>query len=82
MKITFTTNLDKYSSIHFPENLVHVPRISEKIYVKKEFEKYFLNKRLPTRLEVVDVFYYENKIICELWYNERDVNLRKESDLF
>jgi len=40
--------------------------------VVEAFEQYFHSKKLPTRLEVVDVIHTEKGVICELWYNKRD----------
>lgn len=72
MKIRFRTNLDHYQRTCFPENLTIPPRKGDKIMVNKEFVDYYRDKKLPIRLEVVDVTWSEDGIICELWYNETD----------
>jgi hypothetical protein len=72
MKIVFQTNIDNYKTNCFPENLTSAPRMGEKVMVVKAFISYFRDKKLPTRLEVVDVTHTEECVICELWYNKTD----------
>ena len=72
MNIIFHTNLDAYNSSYFPTDLTFVPRIGEKVAVNKTIAHYLRNKKLPTRLEVVDVIYHEDYVECELWYNQQD----------
>lgn len=77
MKIVFKTNIDKYQTNCFPENLLFVPRVGEKVMVTPVFESWFKDKKLPIRLEVVDVTYAEQFVICELWYNKQDLEFLK-----
>jgi len=79
MKIIFNTNLDQYSGFHFPEKLTSVPRKGEKVYVQEKYKIIFQKQRLPIRLEVVDVGYFEDYVVCELWYNETDANIKKSN---
>ena len=72
MKVIFTTNIDHYKTNCFPENITIPPRIGEKVVVTPSFGKYFFDKNLPTRLEVVDVSWTEKAVVCELWYNAQD----------
>lgn len=77
MKIIFHTNLDHYKTNCFPENLTHKPFIGEKIQVVSVFKSFYENKKLPTRLEVVDVTHTEQGVVCELYYNEQDLHISK-----
>lgn len=79
MKIVFATNLDHYKTNCFPENLSFAPRVGEKVSVTNIFMQYFKDKKLPTRLEVVEVTYTDQGILCELWYNSKDVEIAKLS---
>lgn len=80
MKIIFKTNIDEYDRLDvFPRNFDLVPRKGEKVMVKEEVASYYRNKRLPTRLEVVDVTYTISEVICELWYNELDAQIAKQN---
>jgi hypothetical protein len=72
MKVIFTTNLDKYKNGYFPKNLSVVPRKGEMVSVNQEHIFFFKDNMLPTRLEVVQVTYFENQVVCELWYNQTD----------
>lgn len=73
MLVIFKTNIDHYKTNCFPKNLVIPPRIGETVSVTDTFESHFRDKRLPTRLEVVDVIWTEDGVVCELWYKEIDV---------
>jgi len=75
MKVQFRTNLDHYQTTCFPENLTIPPRKGEKVAVNKVFNEYYSAKKLPLRLEVVEVTWCEDGVICELWYNETDWKL-------
>jgi hypothetical protein len=75
MEIKFTTNLDNYLGSYFPKNLVHVPRMGEKVMVTGVYVSYLTGKKLPIRLEVVNVTHAEHGVLCELWYNETDLKI-------
>lgn len=77
MKIKFSTNIDRYNTNCFPENLTFVPRIGESVYVTKVFVEYFSSRKLPLRLKVVDVIHTEFWVICELHYHETDIKIAK-----
>ena len=79
MRVLFKTNIDNYQTNCFPENLPFVPRIGEKVMVTNVFVQWFKDKNLPTRLEVVDVIYTDQGVVCELWYNETDRKLAELS---
>jgi hypothetical protein len=75
MKIIFHTNIDTYQTNCWPENLPFVPRKGERVHVSEVFVSYFRDKKLPLRLEVVDVTYTDKAVVCELWYNKTDKEL-------
>lgn len=79
MKIIFKTNLDHYPSHYFPSNITIPPRIGEKILVRSGLASLYINKHLPNRLEVCDVIWTEDFVICELWYNAQDLEIAKAS---
>ena len=79
MKVLFRTNIDNYQTNCFPENLPFVPRIGEKVMVTNVFAQYFRDNKLPIRLEVVEVTYTDQGVICELWYNEQDMKIAKQA---
>ncbi len=79
MKITFTTNIDAYKTNCFPDNIEIPPRVGEKVCVVDVFKDYFRNKKLPQRLQVVEVYHTEHGVICELHYNETDLKICFES---
>ena len=81
MKVLFKTNIDAYNEKRcFSENFDAVPRVGDKVQVLVQFVSYFQERKLPTRLEVVDVTWKEisnnwdgvNPEACaivELWYD-------------
>lgn len=81
MSIKFHTNLDKYKTNCWPENLTFVPHKGEFVNVVRVFEQYYRDKKLPTRLEVVSVTYTELGVVCELWYNKQDVEIAKSQNI-
>ena len=72
MKVFFKTNIDAYKSNWFPENLQLVPHIGEFVRVKNCYINHLQSQKLPTRLEVKNVEYTEDYVICDLWYNSTD----------
>lgn len=79
MIVKFRTNLDRYQTNCFPDNLTMPPRINEKVMVTEVFISYFENQKLPIRLQVVDVTWTDKGVICELWYTENDLKAMKLS---
>lgn len=80
MKVRFRTNIDNYSNKDcFPDNFVTPPRIGESVSVKEGFVNHFRSKKIPTTLIVVDVVWFEDKVVCELWYKDIDVKSAKIS---
>lgn len=77
MTVIFRTNIDHYGQLHFPVDFTQVPRIGEKVAVRDRFTGYFISRKLPDVLEVVDVTYTENHAVCELWYRKIDVEKAK-----
>jgi len=76
MKIIFTTNIDAYKNKScFPSHLEFVPRIGEKVSTILDWTDIFKKKKLPTRLEVVDVTHTLTGVIVELWYNKQDLEI-------
>jgi len=87
IEITFRTNLDDYSSSHFNNKVLAVPREGEYVEVLPSMASHFRSKRLPTRLIVKCVthttdnsgIYTPNskipKIVVELWYSDNDYKL-------
>lgn len=73
MKVIFKTELDRYKMDCFPKKLEIPPRVGEFVHVTKVFEFYFANKKLPLRLEVVHVTWFEDCVVCGLNYNDHDV---------
>lgn len=79
MRVVFKTNIDHYKTNCFPKNVTTPPRIGEKVLVNDVFFDYYTHKKLPTKLEVVDVLYSQHGVVCELWYTKIDIetaNLR------
>lgn len=81
MKVVFKTNIDNYKTNCFPENLTIPPRIGETVLVNEVFLDYYSKKKLPCRLEVVDVTWTEKGVICELHYKKIDIEAAKLSSV-
>lgn len=79
MRVVFKTNIDHYKTNCFPENITIPPRKGETVLVVEAFGDYYAKKRLPLKLEVVDVIWTDKGIICELWYKENDIKAAKLS---
>lgn len=67
--INIKTNLDRYSSWDFPQDLKFVPRVGEKIKVLRSSESKF-NYPYPNFLEVQDVTYTQDSVEIDLWYDK------------
>lgn len=78
MKVVFKTNIDAYKNTCFPTYLTMPPRTGEKVRVIRDFENHFNSQKLPLQLEVVNVTWTSDSVICELWYNATD---KKMADL-
>jgi len=50
-----------------------IPRIGETVEVSIDLHSYYQDKKLPTRMQVVDVTHTSNGIIVELWFKDVDV---------
>lgn len=81
MKVVFRTNIDNYKTNCFPENLTIPPRKGEKVLINKVFREYYSKRKLPLELEVVDVIWCEDGVICELWYRSIDVEFAKQNGI-
>ena len=79
MKINFTTNIDKYRNL-FPDNFTTPPRKGDKVAVKQKFANQLLSEGFPTSLEVVEVTWLEDRVICELWYSQQQIALLQASN--
>lgn len=77
MKVVFLTNINHYKTNCFPENVNIPPRIGETVLVKEISSEYYHQKKLPLRLEVVDVIWTEKGVVCELWYKKVDIEAAK-----
>ncbi|MEO6303837.1 MAG: hypothetical protein ABIP51_11765 [Bacteroidia bacterium] len=80
MKVIFKTNIDRYKTNCWPENITIPPRIGETVLVVEVFQNFFISKKLPTRLEVVDVIWSDKGVICDLWYKKQDIEIAKLSN--
>lgn len=49
--------------------------------VTKSSQRKFLDKRLPIKLEVVDVTYTDDTVDVELWYRKTDVEMAKLNNI-
>lgn len=81
MRVIFKTNIDHYKTNCFPENIQIPPRIGETVLVTEVFADYYANKKLPLRLEVVDVIWTDKGVVCELWYKNIDVEAAKLANI-
>lgn len=77
MKVVFRTNIDHYKTNCFPTEFNIPPRIGETVMVAPVFEKYYRDKKLPVRLEVVDVIWGELGVVCELHYKKIDIEMAR-----
>jgi len=71
MKVMFGTKIKEYKTNCFPNDLEIPPRIGETVLVSKVFFDYFSIQNLPMELEVVDVIWTEECVICELYYKKK-----------
>lgn len=79
MNIKFTTNIDHYRTVSWPVLTDIVPRKGDYIFVHPGSEGYCESRKIPKRLEVVSVYWYYDRVVVELWYNETDYKLYTQS---
>lgn len=77
MKVVFKTNVDNYKTNCWPDNIEIPPRKGDMVMVNQSFVDYYASKKLPTRMEVVDVTWSEKGVVCELWFTAIDVAFAK-----
>jgi hypothetical protein len=80
IEIVLKTNIDSYRNVQW-QQLKHVPRIGEHIELPKVYHKIYAERKLPYRLEVVDVTYLECSVLVELHFDELDVKLWKDASI-
>ena len=74
MKIRLRTNIDAYNQVEWPVLSV-VPRKGEIVFVHSNSNSYCEYNKIPKRLEVSQVYYYQDIIEVDLWFNEIDHRL-------
>lgn len=80
MEIVYHTNIDRYKSMDFSRLPECVPRKGEHVEVAKVYHHGLAIRKLPIRLQVVDVTYKENYVEVELHFDPLDVELWKDAD--
>jgi hypothetical protein len=80
MDIIYTTNIDAYRNIDFSRLPNAIPRKGEHVELPKVYHHSFAVKKLPFRLQVVDVTYKENYVQVELHFDPLDVEVWKDAD--
>ena len=77
--VKISTNIDAYENSNFviPANVI--PRKGEQVSVKKEMIDFYQRKRFPTKLQVINVTYFEDYVKVELHFNETDFQIAKIS---
>jgi hypothetical protein len=78
MEIVLKTNIDSYKSVQW-QQLSFLPRKGEHIELPRVYHKTYAERKLPHRLEVVDITYIENSVIVELHFSELDIKLWKDA---
>ncbi len=73
MNVVFVTNLDWYRGLAWPV-LNCVPRIGERVHVHISSEPFCEANKLPKVLEVTNVTYHFDRVVCELEYRKMDLN--------
>ena len=82
MKVVFRTNIDAYNNDWFPRDFEIPPQKGHMVSVRPSIKAHLEARKLPARLEVVNVTWGEDTqftnhsstiVICELWYNETDL---------
>jgi hypothetical protein len=72
MKVIFQPKLEQYQSNWFPGNLSTPPRIGEWVSVSEGYRVTCKSKGIPDILQVTNVIWTSDGVICELWYRDID----------
>lgn len=80
MRVVFKTNLDWYKTVAWPVLDNAIPHKGETVNVHPGSELFCNHNKIPTQLEVVDVTYYHDKVVCELHYKKINIELAKLTD--
>lgn len=72
MKVIFQPNLVHYQPNWFPGNLSIPPRIGEWVSVNGGYLVTCKSLRIPDILQVTNVIWTSDGVICELWYRDID----------
>jgi len=78
-KIIFRTNIDAYKTNCFPINLTHLPRKGDLVSVVEVFGRHYIDKGLPTSLEVKSILHTERGVLCELNFSKTQLEAYKLS---
>jgi len=81
MKIKIVTNLDKYQTNCFPDNLQYVPRVGEYIMIDDVFNEYYHKQCLPTTLKVVSVTHSNKLVLVEVNYSDIQIKSAKLNNI-
>lgn len=72
MKVIFQTSLKYYQSYWFPKNLSIPPRTGDWIKCTNAFISECKSLQIPDILQVTNVIWTSDGVICELWYRDID----------
>jgi hypothetical protein len=78
--IVFHTNIDAYKSFDLSMLPNCVPRKGEHVEMPKVYHHGLAVRKLPHRLQVIDVTYKENFVEVELHFDSLDVELWRDAD--
>lgn len=78
MTIQFKTNLDWYRGLSWPV-LSEPPHKGELVHVFPASEGFCEAHNIPKILEVVEIVYYFDRVVCELWYRKMDTEYADSS---
>ena len=77
------TAVDRYKGNDTFAPLVDIPRIGETVEVSDSFRSWFTDRKLPTRMEVIDVIYTTEfkkpVVIIELHYKKLDIEIANQN---
>jgi hypothetical protein len=83
MDIIYHTNIDRYKTMFsriYGTPSCTIPRKGEHVEVEKVYHHGLATRKLPIRLQVVDVTYKESYVEVELHFDPLDVELWKDAD--